>query len=77
MVQTLTAGVDRLLGQVPDGAVLCNARGVHDASTAEWVVAAMLTSLREFPYLAGEQAAARWSCSPRSPPTPPTPSARS
>jgi phosphoglycerate dehydrogenase-like enzyme len=61
VVQTLTAGVDRLLGRVPGGAVLCNARGVHDASTAEWVVAAMLASVREFPYFAGEQAAARWS----------------
>lgn len=34
---------------------------MHDASTAEWVVAAMLASVREFPYFAGEQAAARWS----------------
>jgi phosphoglycerate dehydrogenase-like enzyme len=61
VIQTLTAGVDRLLGHVPGGAVLCNARGVHDASTAEWVVAAMLASVRQFPYFAAEQAAARWS----------------
>ena len=61
VVQTLTAGVDRLLGHVPGGAVLCNARGVHDASTAEWVVAAILASVRQFPYFAAEQASARWS----------------
>jgi phosphoglycerate dehydrogenase-like enzyme len=61
VVQTLTAGVDRLLGHLPDGAVLCNARGVHDASTAEWVIAAILASVRQFPYFAAEQAAARWS----------------
>jgi phosphoglycerate dehydrogenase-like enzyme len=61
VVQTLTAGVDKLLPHVPDGVVLCNARGAHDASTAEWVVAAILASVREFPYFATEQAARRWS----------------
>jgi phosphoglycerate dehydrogenase-like enzyme len=40
---------------------LCNARGVHDASTAEWVVTAILSSVRQFPYFAAEQAAGRWS----------------
>ena len=60
VVQTLTAGVDRLLGDLPAGVTLCNARGVHDASTAEWVVAAMLAALREFPLFAREQAAQRW-----------------
>ena len=60
VVQTLTAGVDRLLGDLPAGVTLCNARGVHDASTAEWVVAAMVAVLREFPLFAREQAAQRW-----------------
>src|SRR5215472_7566221 len=36
VVQTLTAGFDRVRPHVPAGAVLCNARGAHDASTAEW-----------------------------------------
>ena len=61
VVQTLTAGFDKVRPQVPDGAVLCNARGVHDASTAEWVVAAILASVRQLPYFAAEQAAGRWS----------------
>jgi phosphoglycerate dehydrogenase-like enzyme len=61
VVQTLTAGFDRIRPHVPDGAVLCNARGVHDASTAEWVMAAILASVRQFPYFAAEQAARRWS----------------
>lgn len=61
VVQTLTAGFDRVRPHVPPGAVLCNARGAHDASTAEWVVGAAIASLRQFPYFATEQAAGRWS----------------
>jgi len=61
VVQTLTAGFDRVRPHVPEGAVLCNARGVHDASTAEWVLAAILAAIRQFRYFAAEQAAGRWS----------------
>lgn len=61
VVQTMTAGFDRLRPHVPPGAVLCNARGVHDASTAEWVVGVIIASLRQLPYFAAEQAAGRWS----------------
>jgi phosphoglycerate dehydrogenase-like enzyme len=64
VVQTLTAGFDRVRPHVPAGAVLCNARGVHDASTAEWVLCAILVSVREFGYFAAEQAAGRWSYRP-------------
>jgi phosphoglycerate dehydrogenase-like enzyme len=60
VVQTLTAGFDRVRPHVPAGAVLCNARGVHDASTAEWVVTAILASIRQFRYFGGEQSAGRW-----------------
>ena len=60
VVQALTAGVDRLRPQLPAGAVLCNARGAHDAATAEWVVAAMLGGLRNFQRFAIEQSAGRW-----------------
>jgi phosphoglycerate dehydrogenase-like enzyme len=61
VVQTLTAGFDRVRPHVPAGALLCNARGAHDASTAEWVVGAVIAALRQFPYFATEQAAGRWS----------------
>lgn len=64
VVQTLTAGVDKLRPYLPAGAVLCNARGAHDAATAEWVVAAMLAAIRGFPTFAAEQAAGRWSYRP-------------
>jgi phosphoglycerate dehydrogenase-like enzyme len=61
VVQAQTAGVERLLPHVRPGITLCNARGVHDASTAEWVVAVTLAALRDLPYFATEQAAQRWS----------------
>jgi phosphoglycerate dehydrogenase-like enzyme len=60
VVQTITAGVDWLRPHLPPGVTLCNARGVHDASTAEWVVAAMLGSLRRFPAFTTAQAAGEW-----------------
>jgi phosphoglycerate dehydrogenase-like enzyme len=60
VVQALTAGVERLRPHLPEGAVLCNARGAHDAVTAEWVVGAMIAALRSFPLFAREQAAGRW-----------------
>ncbi len=44
--QTLTAGTDNVLPYLPAGVTLCNAAGVHDASTAELVVGLMLASLR-------------------------------
>lgn len=61
VVQTLTAGIDLLRPQIPAGAILCNAHGLHDASTAEWVVAVMLASIRKLPSFNIEQLAGRWS----------------
>jgi phosphoglycerate dehydrogenase-like enzyme len=46
VIQTLTAGVENFLPHVPDGVLLCNAAGVHDASTAEMALALMLASGR-------------------------------
>jgi phosphoglycerate dehydrogenase-like enzyme len=60
VVQTLTAGVDWLRPQLPPGVALCNARGAHDASTAEWAVTAMLGALREFPAFSRAQSEGRW-----------------
>ncbi len=60
VVQTLTAGVDRVLPRVPAGVTLCNARGAHDASTAEWVVAGTLAVIRELPFFLAEQAKGSW-----------------
>jgi phosphoglycerate dehydrogenase-like enzyme len=60
VVQTLTAGIDLLRPHLPPGVVLCNARGLHDASTAEWVVTVMLASTRKIPFFMGESIAGRW-----------------
>lgn len=46
VVQLLTAGFDTALGHLPPGVTLCNAGGVHDASTAELAVGLILSSLR-------------------------------
>jgi len=49
VAQTLTAGVDDVRPLVPEGVTLCNAKGVHDASTAELAVALALAALRGIP----------------------------
>lgn len=46
VVQLLTAGYESALPFLPPGVVLCNAAGVHDASTAELTVGLILASLR-------------------------------
>ncbi|MEV8633425.1 2-hydroxyacid dehydrogenase [Streptosporangium sp. NPDC051023] len=60
LLQTVTAGVDAYLPHLPEGVVLCNARGVHDAGTAEWAVGAMIAVLREFPGFAAAQRRGEW-----------------
>ena len=63
LVQLLTAGADTWLGWLPDGVVLCNARGAHTPSTAEWAVTATLAAQRGIPFFVREQDAGRWSFS--------------
>ena len=46
LVQTLTAGYDGLVEQLPPGVGLAIATGVHDASTAELAVGLTLAALR-------------------------------
>jgi phosphoglycerate dehydrogenase-like enzyme len=60
VVQLLSAGADTWVGRLPERVALCDARGVHDSGTAEWVVAAILSYLREFPGFARAQAARDW-----------------
>ena len=60
VVQTLTAGVDNFWPYLPEGPVLCNARGVHDASTAELVVGLTIASLRRIPEFVRAQESGEW-----------------
>lgn len=60
VVQTLTAGVDNIWPHLPAGATLCNARGVHDASTAELVVGLIIASLRRIPEFVRAQDSGVW-----------------
>jgi phosphoglycerate dehydrogenase-like enzyme len=60
VVQLQTAGVDHVRPYVPSGATLCNARGAHDAGTAEWIVGAIIASRREFLEFAAAQRDGRW-----------------
>jgi phosphoglycerate dehydrogenase-like enzyme len=49
VVQALTAGYDHLLPLLPPGTTLCNARGLHDAGTAEHALGLILAAQRELP----------------------------
>jgi len=60
VIQTLTAGVENFVPRVPDGVTLCNAAGVHDASTAELALALALASGRRLDLYARNQPAGRW-----------------
>ncbi len=64
VIQLLSAGAERFVDHVPDGVVLCNARGAHTGATAEWIVAAMLASIRHFPRYFAAQSRGEWD-SPR------------
>ncbi len=60
VVQTMTAGVEHIRAHVPDGVVLCNGRGIHDASTAELAMTLILSSLRGVPGFVRAQDAHTW-----------------
>lgn len=60
VLQLLSAGYEHALLYLPSGVELCNAQGVHDASTAELAVALMLASLRRFPKFVRAQDKHAW-----------------
>ncbi|MEU0084314.1 2-hydroxyacid dehydrogenase [Streptomyces sp. NPDC006274] len=63
VVQTLSAGIDHVepgLASLPAGVRLCNAKGVHEASTAELALALILASLRGIPGFVRGQDAEDW-----------------
>lgn len=50
VVQSTLAGVDALRKLLPRDVILCDGRGVHTVSTAEWAVAAILASYKYLPF---------------------------
>ncbi|MFG2884417.1 2-hydroxyacid dehydrogenase [Streptomyces sp. NPDC048297] len=63
VIQTLTAGVDDMTAQLSSivpGVRLCNARGVHEASTAELALTLILASLRGIPQFVRAQREEHW-----------------
>ncbi|MEU9291220.1 2-hydroxyacid dehydrogenase [Streptomyces sp. NPDC048275] len=63
VVQTLSAGVDHVqpsLRSLRPGVQLCNARGVHEASTGELALALILASLRGIPDFVRAQDKGEW-----------------
>ncbi|MCB8903790.1 MULTISPECIES: 2-hydroxyacid dehydrogenase [unclassified Streptomyces] len=63
VVQTLSAGIDHVtpgIDSLRPGVAVCNAKGVHEASTAELTLALILASLRGIPGFVRGQDAEEW-----------------
>lgn len=60
VVQVLSAGVDWILPLMPDGVILCDARGARDRAMAEWVIAAMLADAKGVRRAAVQQGRSEW-----------------
>jgi phosphoglycerate dehydrogenase-like enzyme len=60
VVQSMMAGVDWITPWLPKDVVLCDGRGLHDISASEWVLTAILTSLKRFPYYRDMQLKQEW-----------------
>ena len=60
VVQVLSAGVDWIADRLPDGVILCSARGARDRAMAEWVVGAILADAKQARACAELQARRDW-----------------
>jgi phosphoglycerate dehydrogenase-like enzyme len=60
VVQSMMAGVDWITPWLPKDIVLCDGRGIHDISASEWVLAAILSSLKRFPFYRDMQLRGEW-----------------
>lgn len=58
--QLLTAGFENAVPYLPDGVTLCNAAGVHDASTAELALGLIIASLRGIDIAARDMQTGTW-----------------
>ena len=60
LVLALMAGTEWIPGVVGPHVTICNARGAHNISTAEWTLTAILASLRYFPLYFDIQQSQKW-----------------
>jgi phosphoglycerate dehydrogenase-like enzyme len=60
VIQCLLAGVDWILPLLPKGVVLCDGQGIHNIPVAEWIVGAVLGSLKRFPEFRDRQHEGFW-----------------
>src|SRR5579863_683764 len=60
LVLSLMAGTEWLPDTVGPHVTICNARGAHNISTAEWTLTAILASLKYFPLYFDIQQSAKW-----------------
>lgn len=61
VLQSLSSGVDNVLGSVPDQVTFCNGVGLHhEEGTAELAVSLILGSLKQLPAFALQQSRRHW-----------------
>ena len=60
LVLSTMAGTEWIPGLVGPRVTICNARGAHNISTAEWTVASILAMLKYFPFYLEAQRDGQW-----------------
>lgn len=60
LILALMAGTDWIPGDAGPEVTICNARGAHSISTAEWTISATLAVLKQFPLFFDIQRSADW-----------------
>ena len=60
VAQSLMAGVDWILPWLPRDIVLCDGRGIHDISASEWVMAAIMATMKWLPLYRDLQNKQQW-----------------
>ena len=60
VAQSLMAGVDWILPWLPPDVTLCDGRGIHDISASEWVMAAIMATMKRIPLYRDLQKAEQW-----------------
>jgi phosphoglycerate dehydrogenase-like enzyme len=60
LVLSLMAGTEWIPAAVGPHVTICNARGAHNISTAEWTISAILAMLKHFPLFLDVQKSGEW-----------------